>query len=174
MTLDPKTLKNAFGELFRGVGGYPDTPNAAGPVWANLYASYAGAAVAQTTVPVAASLAASAAALGTALATVFDDGSRAGPHVLDTLPAAMAAAFTAFWPSVQFAAPGIAGVAVGLPGDLPRDLGAFFSSGTGSEGALPDPDDQADRLAAILDGWTRTVTVTNTPVSGTPETVTLG
>lgn len=173
MALDQKTLKNAFGDLFRGVGGYPDTAKAAGPVWANLYASYAGAAVAHTTAPVAASLAASATALGTALGTVFDDGSRAGPHVLDTLPAAIAAAFTAFWPSVQFVAPGIAGVAFSLPGDLPRDLGDFLSSGTGSEGVLPDPDDQADRLASILDGWTRTVAVTNTPVSGTPETVTL-
>lgn len=173
MTLDQNALKQAFGDLFRGVGGYPGTAKAAGPVWASLYAGYAGAAVAHTTVPLATGIAASATALGTALGDVFDAGVTAGPHVLDTLPAAMAGAFAAFWPPVSFAAPGIVGVAVSPPGDLAGDLGEFFSSSTGSTGELPDPDDQAGRLASILDGWTRTVTVTNTPVTGTPETVTL-
>ncbi len=177
MTLDQTALKNAFSRLFRGLDGYPAKVSDAGPVWAKLYASYAKAAVARTTVPLAASIEASTTALGIALGTVFEAGFAAGANALGSLPATMAGAFAAFWPPVTFAAPGapppVVGVAVSPPGNLARDLTNFFSSGAGSTGSLPNADRQAGQLASILDTWTRTVTVTNTPVSGTPETVQL-
>jgi len=59
------------------------------------------------------------------------------------------------------------------PTALTAALTAFFLAGNPPGGPRPSGESQADSMAAILDTWTRTVLVINTPAIGTPTTVLL-
>jgi hypothetical protein len=81
----------------------------------------------------------------------------------------MDGAFVAFWMTpIAFAIPptgpptmtGI--VSLAPPGVLTGALGALFLAGVAQQASAAQ---QAQALAAALDGWTRTVLVINTPVT---------
>jgi hypothetical protein len=68
----------------------------------------------------------------------------------------------------------VVGVAMSPPPTALSDaLTPFFLAGNPPGGPRPSGELQADSMAAILDAWTRTVLVTNTPAIGTPTTVPL-
>lgn len=167
MTLDSEAFKRAFRDFFTTVESLPTSFDDAGMKWANLYAAYAKAAQAGATKPVSAAIDAQAKALGGALAGIF-----ATPHDssgLAMLASQIASAFTAFWPPVGFLAPGVVGVATSpLPAALIGSLADFFLSGNPASGPRPTGSEQADRMVTLLDGWTRTVTVVNTPAGAPP------
>jgi hypothetical protein len=169
MALDRNALEDAILDMFTGIGGYPQTVGAAGDRWASVYAGYASDALANITTPVAATVESSAATLGDTLAIAFSHAADAGGTAIGALVFEMVAAFSAFWPTVGFAAPGVVGVAAPpLPDALGNALGGFFADGNPAEGPRPGAGQQAASLATLLDAWTRTVVVVNTPTGGLP------
>ena len=178
MALVPSTLGSPLAALFSGTGGYPANAGAAATAWANAYAGYAASATAVLTVPVPADVTTAAGALATTLGNAFVHALTAGPPYYTTLVTDMVSAFSAFWPPVKFVSPPGAPPAVGvaappLPGALTDALTGFFVAGNPPSGPRPSGDSQATNLATLLDAWTRTVLVTNTPATGTPSTAPL-
>jgi hypothetical protein len=170
MPLSSAALAGALEDLFEGEGGYPADETAAGQRWADAYRAYASNAVAGATMPLGASLTGARRTLASALAGGFRAAKAAGPAGVAALAAAMDGAFVAFWlaPPIAFAIPptgpptmtGI--VSVAPPGVLTAALSARFLAGVAQQASTAQ---QAQALAAALDGWTRTVLVVNTPVT---------
>jgi hypothetical protein len=169
MALSSASLAGALGDLFEGAGGYPAGEADAGQRWAEAYRSYAAKAVAGTTAPVNVALTGAEQTLARALAGGFTTAKAAGPGGVAALAAVLDGAFVAFWlaPPVAFAIPptgpptmtGI--VSVAPPGVLATALGALFLAGVAQQASAAQ---QARALATVLDAWTRTVLVINTPV----------
>lgn len=170
MPLRSAALASALEELFEGEGGYPVDEAAAGRRWAGAYRSYAAQARAGTTAPLDVPLTGAEQTLAGTLAGAFTSAGAAGPGAVTALAAAMDAAFVAFWltPPVAFALPPIGPpamtgvVSVAPPGMLANALSALFLAGVAQQASAAQ---QAQALAAALDGWTRTVLVVNTPVT---------
>lgn len=170
MPLSSASLASTLEDLFEGAGGHPASETAAGQRWAEAYRSYAGSALAGTTVPLAPSLASAEQTLASTLAGGFATAKTAGPGGVATLATVMDGAFVAFWlaPPVAFAIPptgpptmtGI--VSLAPPGVLSGPLGALFLAGVAQQASAAQ---QAQALATTLDAWTRTVLVINTPLT---------
>jgi hypothetical protein len=169
MALKSAALASALEDLFEGAEGYPASEADAGKRWAEVYRSYAANAVAGTTAPVSVALGGAEETLAGTLAGGFTAAKAAGPGGVAALAAVMDAAFVAFWlaPPVAFAIPptgpptmtGV--VSASPPGVLVGALNALFLAGVAQK---PSAAQQAQTLAAALDGWTRTVMVINTSV----------
>lgn len=179
MTLHPEDMKSSLRALFAGAGGYSTTASDAGRRWADIYVNYANDAVAAPTAPLRAQITLAGDALAAALASAFTAALGAPPPQYPTLKDAMVTAFSVFWPAVQFfsplppAPPTVTGiVGISALGQLSTDLTNFFEA-RDDHGRFPASDDQANRLGALLHSWTTSVTVTNTPLTGTPTTVQL-
>lgn len=179
MPLNKALLSNGLRDLFEGndpsMPGekvFPPNETEAGKKWAAVYKKYAEGALAGTTQPLAVSLTAAQNTLAGALAGAFTTAKlNPTPAAVAVLAAAMDVAFVAFWlvPPVAFAAPPppapptMAGVvSVAPPGVLTGLLSAMFAAGAVQEKSAAD---QADALAMILDAWTRSVMVINTPIT---------
>jgi hypothetical protein len=170
MGLSKATLQDRLTDLFAGADGFPSTEAAAATAVATIYRTYAADAAAAATRPLAPLLSEAGHTLASALAAGFAAAKSAGPSGVATLGLAMDAAFVAFWfaPPVAFAfpvtgTPSIAGVVtVAPPGVLAPALTALFLSGAASGQTATQ---QAQALATVLDTWTRTVLVVNTPVT---------
>jgi hypothetical protein len=173
MPLSQDALRSPLAALFNGTGGYPADAHAAATAWANAYGGYAASATAVATLPVPADVATATTNLATSLGNAFINALGASPPYYPTLVTAMVTAFGVFWPPVHFLGPGVVGVAVSPPPlALTNALTAFFVAGNAS-GSRPSGDSQASSLATVLDVWTKTILVTNTPATGTPSTVPL-
>jgi hypothetical protein len=179
MPLKVAGLRDALQKLFEDADDYPADDTAAGQRLANAYKTYAADAVAGATAPVALQLTAAETILAGALAAGFTAAKNAGPGGLAALLPLLDTAFVSFWltPPVTFLVPipppTIAGVVtVAPPGVLSAGLAGPFASGASQNATAAQ---QAQLLAAVLDIWTRTVIVTNTPVTppGPPVTVPL-
>ncbi len=164
MALDKTSLTNALQDLFEGHNGSPQNETEAGTKWANIYRQYAAKAMAGPAQPLAPSLNGAGTKLGGALAAAFTTAKAAGPAALAVT---LDGAFVAFWmsPPVAFApaAPTTAGVvSLAPPGVLAPLLSAAFLAGIapGITAAR-----QAQAIAAILDTWTKTIMVINTPIT---------
>jgi hypothetical protein len=173
----PAKLADALTAVFEGRDGYPDDKEAAGKAWAAAYQGYAGGALAGVTTPVAAILDGATETLAGALASAFTTAQSNAPAAVTALGAALDLAFVAYWmtPVTFVSPPGpvIAGtVLLAPPGVLASALSSLLLSGANSSATARA---QAQSLAAVLDGWTRTVTVTTTPVTppGPPVVVPL-
>ena len=168
MPLDRDGLTDGLTAVFEGRPDFPDSANAAGRRWAGSYRSYAAAAVAGATAPMAFALDAAESGLAGSLASAFEGAAGAGSG--SAVAAALDSAFVSFWlaPPMTFATPPtgpptVTGfVTVAPPGVLTALLAALFTTGTA---ANPTAATQASSLASALDGWTRTVLVVNTPVT---------
>ena len=163
MPLVSTGLTHSLTELFSGNPGYPADADAAASAIAAAYKGYAANALAGVTTPLSPSLAGAQTTLETSLASAFRSAQAAGNAGLSALAAALDAAFVAFWltPPVAFAAPPIAGVVTtALPGQMQSLFTALFQNGVASQASAAS---QASSLASVLDTWTRTVVVTNTP-----------
>jgi hypothetical protein len=169
VTLDVSGLVRGLKDLFEGTDGYPAGDAEAGQRWAEIYRAYAGAALAGPTAPVADSLQGAEARLAGALAAAFTAARAAGAASLATLTPLADAAFVSFWlgPPVAFvtppppAAPAVVGVVTAAP---PGVLSPGLSAVLGTAGAKDaTAAQQATSIAAVLDRWTRTVLVLNTP-----------
>ena len=168
MPLRATALADRLTSLFTDAD-LPATEAEAGRRWARLYREYAADAAAGPTTPVATSLGAAEAPLAGALAGAFAAAKAAGPGGIATLLEKVDAAFVAFWLTpVTFVTPptgppAIAGVVtVATPGGLASGLAGPLADGAGKGLAA---DQQARSLASVLDGWTRTVLVVNTPLT---------
>jgi hypothetical protein len=179
MPLKVSDLSDALRELFEDADGYPADDTAAGRRLAEAYKDYAAAAVAGPTAPVALPLTAAEATLAGAIATGFTAAKNAGLGGLAALLPLLDAAFVKFWltPPVAFVIPipppVVAGVVtIAPPGVLSAGLAGPLAAGANLGVTAAQ---QAQLLAAVLDTWTRTVIVTNTPVTppGPPVTVPL-
>jgi hypothetical protein len=161
-------------QLFSGTPSYPADHGEAARGFAAAYAAYAAGALAAPTVPVSLSLEAAEPTLAQSIESAFRSAASAGD--VNALAAALDTAFVAFWlsPPVQFLPPGppvVTGlVTLAPPSVLTPLLSALLGAGVTSRASAGS---QANSLASVLDGWTRTVIVTNTPVTGTPVTVPL-
>jgi hypothetical protein len=173
MPLNKDALGQSLRDLFSGVGAYPVDAAHAGARWASVYAAYAKNAVAGITAPVASTIDTSAGPLGTSLASAFTSAQAAGAGFLTALVSGMVSAFSAFWSPVQFVGGAIGVAASPPPAALTTALTSFLTAGNPPSGPKPSGDSQANSLASILDTWTKTVLVTNTPPTGTPTTVQL-
>ena len=179
MPLNKSALSGNFKDLFEGKDPaqpgqmvFPPNPTEAGKKWAEAYKKYAEGAQAGTTAPLAPSLTAAQATLAGALAAGFSAAKAAPPPAaISGLAAAMDVAFVAFWltPPVAFAAPPppapptMAGVVtLAPPGVLTASLIALFTSGAADQKTAAQ---QADAIATLLDSWTKTVMVVNTPIT---------
>jgi len=170
MPLDKNTLQQALRDLFNGTTPYPASAAAAGSTWAQIFATYAKTAHAAETAPIAAAADAQATVLGGALGSAFVAAQAAGPNYLTPLLPQLVSAFSAFWPPVGFLAPGVVGVATSPPpAGLTASLTSFFTAGNPPSGPRPSGNDQADSMASLLDAWTRTVAVINTPAGLPPR-----
>jgi hypothetical protein len=170
MPLDANGLQQALRDLFNGVTAFPASAEAAGTTWAQIYTAYAKTAHAAETAPLAAAADAQAEVLADDLTDAFVAAQAAGPSYLTPLLPQLVEAFGKFWPPVGFAAPGVLGVATSpLPVGLTASLTGFFTAGNPPSGPRPSGTDQADSMAALLDAWTRTVTVINTPAGFPPR-----
>lgn len=179
MPLQASGLEEALKDVFEGAGGYPADAAEAGRRWAKAYKDYAAGAVAGPTAPVAALLATAETTLAGVLEAGFTAASQAGPGGLAAVLPLLDAAFVGFWlaPPVQFVVPVpppvIAGVvSLATPGVLSAGLAGPLGSATDETATAVR---QAQLLSTVLDGWTRTVMVLNTPVTppGPPVTVPL-
>ena len=164
MALDKTSLTNALQDLFEGHNGSPQSETDAGAKWADIYRQYAAKAMAGPVQPLAPSLNSAQAKLGGALAGAFTTAKAAGPAALVVT---LDGAFVAFWltPPVAFApaAPTMSGVvSLAPPGVLAPLLSAAFLAGVAPGITAAQ---QAQAIAAILDTWTRTVMVINTPIT---------
>lgn len=171
MPLNGSSLSNALSGLFQGKPSYPEKPTDAGQKWANAYRTYAANALAGTTAPLSTLLTAAEGTLAKALAGAFTAAQQAGSGGLAVLTPLMDVAFVAFWmtPPVIFAAPAppapatMAGVvSVAAPGVLTAGLAGAFAAGVVPGVTAPQ---QAQAIATVLDAWTRTVMVINTPIT---------
>jgi hypothetical protein len=170
MTLVKSKLQNPLRDLFEGTNGFPASGADAAEDLAAIYRAYAGDAAAAATQPVAAALTGAGNTLAAALAAAFAAAKEAGPSGVATLGLAMDTAFVAFWltPPVAFVFPvtgtaTIAGVVtVAAPGVLAPALTSLFVAGAAGG---PTAAQQAQAMATILDSWTRTVLVVNTPIT---------
>jgi hypothetical protein len=179
MPLKVAGLGDALRELFENADDFPADDSAAGQRLAGAYKTYAADAVAGPTAPVALQLSAAETTLAGALGDAFTAAKEAGPGGLTALLPMLDTAFVKFWltPPVAFVVPvpppTIAGVVtLATPGVLSTGLAGPLAAGA-SQGTTAAQ--QAQLLAAVLDTWTRTVIVTNTPVTppGPPVTVPL-
>lgn len=179
MPLNKDLLSNGFKDLFEGTDPsqpgkkvFPPDTVEAGKKWAAIYKKYAEGAQAGTTTPLPPSLTAAQATLAGALASGFSAAKAAPPPAaIAGLAAAMDLAFVAFWltPPVAFAAPPppapptMAGVVtLAPPGVLTAALIGLFTSGAADKKTAAQ---QADAIATLLDSWTKTVMVVNTPIT---------
>ncbi len=171
MALAKPKLQDPLTDLFKGTNGFPSSEADAAADLADIYRTYATNAAAATTQPVAALLATAGNTLASALADAFAVAKNAGPSGVAALGLAMDKAFVAFWMKpvpMAFAfpitgTPTIAGVVtVAPPGVLSLGLTSLFLAGAAGG---PTASQQAQAMATILDSWTRTVTVVNTPVT---------
>ncbi|MBI3803958.1 MAG: hypothetical protein HY282_09390 [Nitrospirae bacterium] len=179
MPLNKNLLSDGFKDLFEGKDPaapgetrFPPDPTEAGKKWAAVYRSYAEGAQAGVTRPVAAILSAAQNMLAIALAAGFSSAQAAPPPAaIAGLAVAMDLAFVAFWlaPPVALAAPlppappTMAGiVSLAPPGVLSISLIALFAAGPSQKKTAAQ---QADAIATLLDGWTKTVMVINTPIT---------
>ncbi|TAK02329.1 MAG: hypothetical protein EPO39_13480 [Candidatus Manganitrophaceae bacterium] len=178
MPLNKSPLSGSLKDLFEGKDPaqpgqtvFPPNPTEAGKKWAEAYKKYAEGAQAGATQPLAPSLTAAQATLAGALASGFSAAKAAPPPAaIAGLAAAMDLAFVAFWmtPPVAFAPPPpapptMAGVvSLAPPGVLTASLISLFTSGTADKKTAAQ---QADSIATLLDSWTKTVMVINTPVT---------
>jgi hypothetical protein len=170
MTLVASKLQNPLRDLFEGTNGFPSSQDDAAADLAAIYRTYAADAAAATTQPLGAALTAARTTLSAALAAAFAAAKEAGPSGVATLGGAMDAAFVAFWltPPMAFAFPAtgtatIAGVVTAaVPGVLGPALTSLFLAGAAGG---PTAAQQAQAMAAVLDAWTRTVLVVNTPIT---------
>jgi hypothetical protein len=168
LALDGAALADGLKDLFEGTGGHPGSDAEAGRRWAGIYRAYANDATAGATAPLAASLQGAEATLAGALAAAFT-AARTTVAAVATLTPLVDAAFVGFWltPPVAFvtppppAAPAVVGaVTVAPPGVLSPGL-ADILAGPGANDTTTAQ--QATSIATLLDGWTRTVLVVNTP-----------
>lgn len=161
MALDGNKLQQAFRDFFNALQPLPMKFEDAGAAWANLYAAYARGAQAgapPVTLPVPAAIDTAATTLAGALAGAF--ATAISPTTIKPL---LVTAFSAFWPAVGFVGAGAIGVATSpLPTALTKALGDFFTAGDPAADPPQTGTDQADRMASLLDTWTRSVTVVNT------------
>ena len=180
MTLQVSDLAKDLEDLFEGTGGHPADDAAAGRRWAEIYRAYASGATAGPTAPLATSLQAAEATLAGALAAAFVAARAAASASLATLTPRLDAAFVGFWlaPPVALvappppAAPTVIGVVTVAP---PLVLSSGLAALLGAAGARDaTAARQANAIAAVLDGWTRTVLVVNTPPGPTAPPVPLG
>jgi hypothetical protein len=171
MPLNSNSLSNVLSDLFQGQPSYPADPPDAGKKWANAYRRYAANALAASTAPSSASLDAAEKTLATALAAAFTAAQQAGPGGIAVLTPLMVVAFVAFWmtPLVAFAVPAppapatMAGVvSVTPPGVLTTSLAGVLAAGAAPTITSAQ---QAQAVATVLDTWTRTVMVINTPIT---------
>ena len=166
MALDKPTLQDALRDLFEGKPAFPASKADAAADLAAIYRAYAAGAAAATTTPVIVALTARAATLTSALETAFTVAEDAGPPGVVALGIAMDTALVAFWTAMPFAfaGPPVIGGVVSLapPLVLGPALTALFLAGAAGG---PTAAQQAQGLATILDAWTRTVTVVNTPIT---------
>jgi hypothetical protein len=178
MPLDRSRLADGLAGLFEGTGDYPDSDAEAGRRWAEIYRTYAGGAAAGPTSPSDGSLGDAEARLAQALAAAFTTA-KAPDAGIATLTPLVDAAFVAFWlgPPVAFvgppppAAPTVVGVVtVAPPGVLSSGLAGVLGAAGAMEATAAQ---QARSIAAVLDGWTRTVLVLNTPPGPTAPPVAL-
>lgn len=168
MALDRAALADTLKDLFEGTAGHPVSDAEAGRRWAELYRAYASHATAGPTVPLAASLQAAEATLGEALAAAFI-AARTASAAAATLTPLVDAAFVSFWlsPPVAFVAPpppaipaAVGMVTVAPPGVLSPGLAGVLGAPGAKDATAAQ---QASSIATVLDGWTRTVLVVNTP-----------
>jgi hypothetical protein len=171
MALARSKLQDPLTDLFKGTQGFPSSEADAAADMANIYRAYATDAAAVKTQPVAALLTTASNVLASDLADAFAVAKDAGPSGVAALGLAMDKAFVNFWMKpvpMVFAfpvtgTPTIAGVvAVAPPGVLSLGLTALFLAGSAGG---PTAAQQAQAMATILDTWTRTVTVVNTPIT---------
>lgn len=179
MPLNKSSLSDRLKNIFEGKDPatpgqtiFPPNPTEAGKKWAEAYKKYAEGAQAGTTKPLAPSLTAAQSTLAGALAAGFSAAKAAPPPAaIAGLAAAMDLAFVAFWltPPIAFvtppppASPTMAGVVtLAPPGVLTGLLIGMFTTGMLQKKSAAD---QADALATLLDTWTKTVMVVNTPVT---------
>ncbi|MGW0591310.1 hypothetical protein [Streptosporangium sp. NPDC002607] len=163
MPLNPIAFADGLTALFDGRNGYPKTTAEAAQAWAALYRRYAADARAGVTAPLPDPLVAAEAGLVDRLAQAF---AAAHGGAVAGLAADLDAAFVAFWsrPPVGFAFPGppaVAGVVTVAPaGVLGSALAGALAAGVAARRTAAA---QAQALVGAIDGWTRTVTVVNTP-----------
>jgi hypothetical protein len=171
MALDKRKLQDPLRDLFEGTHGFPSTTAKAAADLSDIYRTYVTDAAAVKTQPVAALLTTAGNTLASALDAAFKTAEDAGPPGVAVLCLAMDKAFVNFWtkPSpMKFVFPTtgnptIGGlVAVAPPGVLSLGLTALFLAGAAGG---PTAEQQAQAMATILDTWTRTVTVVNTPIT---------
>jgi hypothetical protein len=169
MALAKSKLQDPLTDLFKGTNGFPSNEDVAAADLADIYRTYATDAAAVKTQPVAALLTTASNALASALAGAFKVAKDAGPPGVAALGLAMDDAFVAFWMKpvpmlFAFAGPPVIGgvVTVAPPGVLSLGLTALFLAGAAGG---PTAAQQAQAMATILDAWTRTVTVVNTPIT---------
>lgn len=179
MPLNKTLLSNRLKDIFEGNDPaqpgeivFPPDETEAGKKWAEAYKKYAEGAQAGATTPLPPSLTAAQTALAGALAAGFTAAKGAPPPAaISGLASAMDLAFVAFWmaPPIAFAAPPppapptMAGVVtVAPPGVLSAALIALFTSGVADKKTAAQ---QADAIATLLDTWTKTVMVVNTPIT---------
>ena len=169
MALDASKLRDQLKVLFEGTQGYPTSKADAAADLAAIYRTYATNAAAVKTQPVAALLTTAGNSLASSLEDAFTTAEAAGPSGVVALGLAMDTAFVAFWMKpvpmlFAFAGPPVIGgvVTVAPPGVLSLGLTALFLAGAAGG---PTAEQQAQAMATILDTWTRTVTVVNTPIT---------
>jgi len=171
VALGKSKLQDPLKDLFEGTNGFPSTRAKAAKDLAAIYRTYATDAAAATTTPVVAQLTTAGDTLASALEAAFKAAEAAGPPGVAALSLAMDDAFVAFWMKplpMKFAfpttgVPTIGGlVAVAPPGVLSLGLTSLFLAGAAGG---PTAAQQAQAMATILDTWTRTVTVVNTPIT---------
>lgn len=178
MPLNNDLLSNGFKDLFEGKDPsqpgkkvFPPDATEAGKKWAGIYKKYAEGAQAGATQPLAPLLLAAQNTLAGALTAGFTAAQSAPPPTaVAALAAALDVAFVAFWMTpIAFATPpppapptmtGV--VSIAPPGVLTGLLIGMFTTGVLQKKSAAD---QADALATILDAWTKTVMVVNTPVT---------
>lgn len=171
MPLDRDPLFSGLRDLFEGKPQFAaDEADAADKI-ATLCADYAANALAGGTAPISASISAAKTKLAQALEAAFTAAKAAGPAGVSALGLALDTAMAAFWlaPPIAFAAPPppappsmIGVVTVAIPAVLAPSLTALFLAGVADK---PSATAQADSLATLLHGWTKTVMVVNTPVT---------
>jgi hypothetical protein len=167
VALDSAPLREHLIQLFSGQPEYPASEAVAAAALAGIYGAYAAGATAGPTVPTAASLAAAETTLSSALEAAFAAAKSAGAAGVPSLASDMNAAFVSFWMGPPVVLEPVAGpsnvtgvVTMAPPAVL---AGAFIDLFTRGVKDDLSAGQQAGSLATVLDAWTRTVLVVNTP-----------